>query len=120
MDKKTLVIGASENRNRYANRAIRSLLNNGIEVVALGRRKGVVEGVEIEVEKKYYKNIHTVTLYVNAKNQVEFYNYIIDLKPKRVIFNPGTENNFFEQLLTKNNIEVENACTLVLLSLNSY
>lgn len=118
--KKTLVVGASENENRYANVAIKKLLKNNIEVVAFGRRKGEVDNVKIETEKLLFENVHTVTMYVGAKNQEELYEYILRLKPSRVIFNPGTENLFFEEMLQKNNINVEVACTLVMLSLSNY
>lgn len=120
MKKNTLVLGASENPSRYSNIAIKRLLNKGIEVKAIGMRVGNVEGVKIEDYKKDFSDIDTVTLYLSAKNQVEYYNYILGLKPRRVIFNPGTENRELEELLTKNNIAFENACTLVLLSLNQY
>ncbi len=120
MNRKTLVIGASENPERYSNKAIKKLLKHSIEVKAYGRRKGTVENVEIETEKKSFDNIHTVTMYIGPKNQPEFFDYIISLKPKRVLFNPGTENLEFEQILTMNNIGFERACTLVLLNLGEY
>jgi hypothetical protein len=118
--KKTLVLGASENPDRYANIAIKRLLNKGVEVVAIGIKEGIVDGVIIENYKKEFDAIDTVTLYLSAKNQVDYYNYILSLKPKRVIFNPGTENSELEELLTKNGISFESACTLVLLSLNKF
>ena len=96
------------------------LKSKDIEVKAIGRRKGEVEGVLIETTLVKFNNIDTVTLYVSAKNQTEYYQYIIDLKPKRVLFNPGTENASLEQLLRNANIYVERACTLVLLGLNTY
>lgn len=116
----TLVIGASTNSDRYSNIAIKRLIDKGLQVLAIGLRKGIVAGVEIETEKKEFKNIDTVTLYLNAKRQKEYYNYIISLAPRRVIFNPGTENMEFVKLLLENNIESEVACTLVLLSTNQY
>ena len=116
----TLVIGASTNPNRYSNIAIKRLIDKELEVVALGLRKGKVFNVIIDDEKKEYKNIDTVTLYLNPKRQEEYYNYIISLSPRRVIFNPGTENITFVKLLEENNIGSEIACTLVLLSTNQY
>ena len=116
----TLVIGASTNPNRYSNIAIKRLVDKEVKVAALGLRKGTVSGVVIDDEKIDYNNIDTVTLYLNPKRQEQYYNYIIDLKPRRVIFNPGTENMEFVALLQKNNIESEIACTLVLLSTNQY
>ena len=120
MKKVTLVLGASTNPNRYSNIAIKRLVGKDLPTVALGLRKGKVLGVIIDAEKQDYKNIDTVTLYLNPKRQEEYYNYIINLKPRRVIFNPGTENMEFVRLLEKNNIESEVACTLVLLSINKY
>ncbi|MCI2230116.1 CoA-binding protein [Polaribacter sp. MSW13] len=116
----TLVIGASTNPNRYSNIAIKRLVDKDLKVVALGVKKGTVLGVVIDDEKKNYKNIDTVTLYLNPKRQEEYYDYIIGLKPRRVIFNPGTENTEFVKRLQENKIEAEVACTLVLLSTNQY
>jgi len=118
--KKTLVFGASLKPNRYSNYAIQRLVANNFETVAFGLKTGEVEGVNINNELKDYKNVDTVTLYLNAKRQKEYYDYIIGLKPNRVIFNPGTENPEFYQLLKENNIDFEAACTLVLLSTNQY
>lgn len=120
MKKKTLVIGASLNPNRYSNIAIKRLIGKEIPVVALGLKTGEVFGVEITNEQKEFKNIDIVTLYLNPKRQEAYYNYIISLKPKKVIFNPGTENMEFVKLLKENNIESEIACTLVLLSTNQF
>jgi predicted CoA-binding protein len=117
---KTLVLGASLKPNRYSNYAIQRLVAHDYEVVAIGLKEGIVDGVTIDIELKAYKDIDTVTLYLNAKRQQEYYDYIIGLKPKRVIFNPGTENPEFFQLLKENNIDFEIACTLVLLSTNQY
>lgn len=118
--KKTLVIGASMNPSRYSNMAINRLVNNDQPVKAIGLRKGNVAGVEIHTEKESFEDIHTVTLYLNPKRQEEYYDYILSLNPKRVIFNPGTENPDFYEILQKNKIETEVACTLVLLGTNQY
>tara|TARA_R110000850_G_scaffold241496_1_gene366091 strand:+ start:12334 stop:12696 length:363 start_codon:yes stop_codon:yes gene_type:complete len=120
MNKKTLVLGASTNPSRYSYLAINRLVKNKIETVAVGLRAGEVAGVKIATTNEDFKNIHTVTLYLNPQRQVDFYDYIISLKPNRVIFNPGTENPEFYDLLKKNNIDVEVACTLVLLGTNQY
>ncbi|HMC01350.1 MAG TPA: CoA-binding protein [Flavobacteriaceae bacterium] len=120
MSKKTLVIGASEKRNRYSNLAIHKLLKNNHEVIAIGTRNAKVNGVLISTELQHYKNIDTVTLYVSAKHQKEYYDYIISLNPKRVIFNPGSENPEFYKILKENNIHFEVACTLTLLVTNQY
>ncbi|MGJ8666648.1 MAG: CoA-binding protein [Patiriisocius sp.] len=120
MKKKTLVIGASLKTNRYSNIAINRLTMYGHPLVAIGLKKGEVAGVEIDTEMVDYENIDTVTLYLNPQRQEEYYDYIISLKPKRVVFNPGTENPEFYKLLKENNIESEVACTLVLLGTNQY
>jgi len=120
MLKKTLVIGATENPARYAYIAIQRLTAHGHEVVAVGKEKGMVNGVKIETEHLPFTNIDTVTLYINPTVQKEYYDYIISLKPKRIIFNPGTENTEFENLARAKGIETEEACTLVLLSSNQY
>jgi len=120
MAKKTLVLGASLKPYRYSNLAIKKLIKNQYEVVAIGLIEGKVAGVNIEIEKERFEGIDTVTLYINPKRQIAFFDYIISLKPKRVIFNPGTENKEFVDLLSNNDIETEVACTLVLLSTNQY
>jgi hypothetical protein len=118
--KTTLVIGASENPERYSNKAIRALISHGHEVAALGLKKGSVEGVAFHTEKIQFENIDTVTLYVGSQNQPEYYSYIIGLKPRRVIFNPGTENPEFIARLQADGIYPEIACTLVLLATGQY
>ena len=120
MENITLVIGASTNPNRYSNIAIKRLRDKEVPVVAIGLRAGKVLDVIIQNEKEDFADIDTVTLYLNPKRQVEYYSYIISLQPRRVIFNPGTENLEFTKLLQENNIESEIACTLVLLSTNQY
>ena len=120
MEKSTLVLGASVNAGRYSNKAIIKLKEHKIVTFGIGAKKGKVLDVVIETEKKEYKNINTVTLYLNPTRQEEYYDYVLKLKPNRVIFNPGTENVAFMNLLKKNNIEVEVACTLVLLNINKY
>lgn len=120
MSLKTLVIGASENPDRYSNKAIKQLRARNHPVVAIGGRKGKVEDVAFDNEKEAFQDIDTVTLYIGPKRQPEFYDYIVDLNPDRVIFNPGTENEEFYKILYENGIGVEVACTLVLLSTNQY
>jgi predicted CoA-binding protein len=120
MKKTTLVMGASINEARYSNKAIIKLKQNKHEVLALGLRKGNVADISIDVEKKEHENVDTVTLYLNPKRQEAYYEYIISLKPRRVVFNPGTENDQFVKLLDQNHIESEVACTLVLLATNQY
>ena len=120
MKNKTLVIGASLKEERYSNRAIKKLRYFGQPVSAIGLKKGVVEDVEIKASQFPFENIHTVTLYLNAARQEGYYDYIISLKPKRVIFNPGTENPHFCALLKAEKIAYEESCTLVLLSTGQY
>ena len=117
---KVLVLGASMNEDRYSNRAIKKLMAHGFEVVALGNKEGEVDGVEIKKELYPFENIHTITLYLNPQNQKAYYDYILSLKPKRVIFNPGTENAELQELLKQNNIEFEEACTLVMLGMGVF
>ena len=118
--KNTLLIGASENPERYAYKAIQALVKHGHPVKALGLKEGSIGFVKFDTKKLPYQNIDTVTLYVGPKNQPEYYEYVEQLKPRRVLFNPGTENPEFEERLKKNGIEVEEACTLVLLATGQY
>lgn len=120
MNKKTLVIGASLKPQRYSNKAIHRLVNKKHNTVALGLREGKIDQVVIDTKLKQYEDLDTVTLYLNPKRQKEYYDYIVSLKPKRVIFNPGTENKEFYEILKSNNIHFEIACTLVLLGTNQY
>lgn len=119
-NKKTLVLGASTKPARYAFMAIEKLVEKGHSVLAIGQHTGEVAGIKIKTKKIPLKNIDTVTLYLNPSHQREYYNYIVESKPKRVIFNPGTENPEFYQLLQLNNIKVEVACTLVMLATSQY
>ena len=118
--KKTLVLGASENPARYSNLAINRLTNNQHPVVAIGRKKGMVAGIPIETERIPWDDIDTVTLYLNSRHQQEYYDYILSLHPKRIIFNPGTENEELAALALKNGIRPLEACTLVMLSTGQY
>ncbi|NER12265.1 CoA-binding protein [Leptobacterium flavescens] len=117
---KTLVFGASLKPNRYSNLAINRLVRHNEKVVAFGLKAGEVAGVSIDTELLDYEDVDTVTLYMNPMRQKEYYNYIVSLGPRRVIFNPGTENPEFYRILRENNIQPEIACTLVLLSTDQY
>ena len=119
-NKKTLVLGATTKPERYAFKAVTMLVDHGHSVLAIGQNAGEVAGIKIQTKAIPLKNIDTVTLYLNALRQRDYYNYIIETKPKRVIFNPGTENPELYQLLKANGIGVEVACTLVLLTTNQY
>ena len=117
---KTLVFGASPNPSRYSNIAVKRLVENEIETEAFGVRPGIVSGIQINNKLDDFQNIDTITMYVNPKRQQEYYHQILDLKPRRVIFNPGTENQEFQNILEEEGIQVENACTLVLLATGQY
>ena len=118
--KKTLVLGASANPNRYSFLAINKLRRNGYPVIAVGKKNATVGDVQITTGQEPADGIDTVTLYLNAKNQKEYYDYILSLKPKRIIFNPGAENEELEALAKANNIQPMEACTLVLLSTGQF
>ncbi|GAF01533.1 CoA-binding protein [Saccharicrinis fermentans] len=120
MKKKTLVIGASENPERYAHKAIKKLNENNHPVVALGLREGHVDGIKINTEVGNIQDIHTITMYVGPKNQPSYFDIITKLKPERIILNPGTENEALEKLAEDHQIEVVHGCTLVMLSTNQY
>jgi len=119
-DKKTLVIGASTNPQRYSYMAVNKLLNHHYSVVALGIKKGFINEIEVKAGPTPVEDVDTVTLYLNPDRQKEYYNYILDLKPKRIIFNPGAENNELAELAQKQGIDTIEACTLVLLSTGQY
>ena len=118
--KKTLVLGASDTPSRYSFLAVHRLRSYGHPVVAIGKKNGVVNDVTIDKEKKPIENVHTVTLYLNPAHQKQYYDYIVSLKPQRIIFNPGAENDELAELATRNGIKPLEACTLVLLSTNQY
>lgn len=120
MKKKTLVLGASDKTDRYSNRAVKQLIIHGHPVIALGSKESFIDNTPIQKNKVLVDNIDTVTLYLNPARQKEYYDYILSLKPKRIIFNPGTENEAFEKLAQTNNIQTIEACTLVMLSTGQY
>ena len=119
-NKKTLVLGASDNPSRYSYLAIQRLRQHQHPVVAIGRKNTIVKDVPVEKEKKSFEDIDTVTLYLNPLNQQEYYDYILSLNPKRIIFNPGTENEELESLATEKGIQTMQACTLVMLGTGQY
>lgn len=119
-NKKTLVLGASTNPSRYSFLAVNKLREKGHDVIALGKRPGKIVDVEITSEQAAVEDLDTVTVYMNANNQKEYYQYILAQHPKRIIFNPGAENRELEALASKNGIATQEACTLVLLSTGQY
>ncbi|HEX7366364.1 MAG TPA: CoA-binding protein [Pelobium sp.] len=120
MSKKTLIIGATPNPDRYAYKAAHKLVQFGHDIVNVGVKKGEVANQPIEKPEQIHNDIDTVTLYVNPNNQKDLYDYILNTKPKRIIFNPGTENPELEQKAEDLGIETMEACTLVLLSTHQY
>jgi predicted CoA-binding protein len=120
LPKKTMILGASANPQRYSYAALRRLRSAGHPVAAVGRKAAVVGDVEIATDKQPVADIDTITLYLNAAHQREYYDYILSLHPKRIIFNPGAENPELESLASANGIQPVNACTLVMLSTGQY
>jgi hypothetical protein len=120
MKMKTMVIGASTKPDRYSYKAVHMLMEHQHPVVAIGAKEGKVAGVDIQTGQPNVEGIHTVTLYLGPSRQKNVYDYILNLNPKRIIFNPGTENPEFYRLAGQKGIEVEEACTLVLLSTNQF
>lgn len=120
MSKDTVVIGASENTERYSYKATVSLKRHGHKVYPVGIKAGSIEGLSILTDKPAIQNIDTVTLYVGPQNQEGWQDYIFSLNPKRIIFNPGTENPVFEKAAQAKGIETVEACTLVMLSIGNY
>ncbi len=118
--KKTLVIGASPNPLRYATKAVKRLREHNIEVVAIGKRETTIDDVEVVTGRPPFEDIHTVTLYVGPDNQESYIDYILSLKPKRIIFNPGTYNRSLEKMAEEAGIETVEDCTLVMLSMDEY
>ena len=121
MEKTTLVLGASPNPERYSNRAVKTLQRKNIPVIAIGRREHDSDGLKIT--KGVPSNlpvIDTVTLYLNAKNQEEYYDFILSLKPRRVIFNPGASNEEFQERCSEENIEVVTDCMLAMLACGQF
>lgn len=118
--KKTLILGATTNSSRYAYLAANRLVANGHSIINVGIKSGEVAGQPIEKPEIIHQEVDTITLYLGPAHQKDYYDYILKTNPKRVIFNPGTENPELEKLLAKNHIQAIEACTLVLLSTNQY
>lgn len=121
-DKKTVIIGASTNPSRYAYLAAERLHNNQIPFVLIGIKKGLVFGQEIQDirARPHIEQVHTVTLYLSPANQTDWLEYILSLKPQRIVFNPGTENQQFIAMAEAQNIECLQACTLVMIGAGNY
>lgn len=111
-----VVLGASPNPLRHANKAVKSLVRRNKEVKPIGFRKGNIAGIDIITEKIEIEGTISILLYMGAKRQVEYYDYILHLQPKRIIFNPGTENEELKKLAIENDIEVIEDCALVMIN----
>jgi predicted CoA-binding protein len=119
-NKTTVVLGASDNPARYSYLAVHRLRKHGHPVIAIGKKPGKVADVDITKDKSPQTGVDTVTLYLNPLHQKLYYDYIVSLKPKRIIFNPGTENDELAVLAQENGINTMEACTLVMLSTGQY
>ncbi len=120
MGKKTVVLGASTNPQRVSYDAIHRLTHAGHEVVPIGIKTGEVAGIAIIQGEPELEEVDTLTLYLNPTRQKPYYDYILGMKPNRIIFNPGTENPELAKLARENDIEVSVACTLVMLATGQY
>ena len=118
--KKTVILGASDNPARYSYLALNRLKNHGHPIVAIGRKQAVVAGIPIQQATQYENDVDTVTLYLNPDHQKMYYDYILSLHPKRIIFNPGTENDELATLAERSGIKTIEACTLVMLATGQY
>ena len=115
-NKKTVVLGASPNPSRFSHKAVKKLMRHDHEVVPVGNKEGNIAGKEILTGKPHIEDVHTVSLYIGSSRQEEYYNYVISLKPERVIFNPGTANPEFMTRLKQEDIETLNKCMLLMLN----
>lgn len=120
MNKTTLVLGASLNSSRFSNSCVKTLISNHFDVIAIGLREGFIGVTPVLTGIPVLDNIHTVTLYLGLENQIPWYDYILNLNPARVIFNPGTENKSFQKKLTSCGIEVIEDCTIMMVQYGRY
>jgi predicted CoA-binding protein len=113
---KTVVLGASPDSSRYSYKCVKSLIRHGHEAVPVGKKEGKIEGIDILMGKPNIPDVHTITIYLSAGNQKEYYDYILALNPSRIILNPGTNNQELIDLAKEKGIQVVSDCTLILLS----
>lgn len=118
--KKTLVLGASSNPMRFSHKMIKTLLRHDYEVVALGLREGEIAGVKILTGKPKIEKVHTISMYIGPKRQPEYYDYLLSLKPQRIIFNPGTINKEFMKIAERKGIDIVTDCALIMVSSGHY
>lgn len=119
---KTVIVGATDNPSRYAYLAASMLREYNHEIAPIGIKTGTVQGTEIQDirTRPDIKDVHTITMYIGPQHQPEWYDYLLSLKPKRIIFNPGTENEAFEKMAEAQGVEALEACTLVMLRSRHY
>ena len=119
---KSVIVGSVPKPYRYAYRAAEMMKSRDFDYVPLGIQEGDVLGEQILNlhDKPRIKNVDTLTLYINPSRQKEWYDYMLSLKPNRIIFNPGTENQEFKSLAENQGIVCVEACTLVMLSTGDY
>ncbi|MBK7811290.1 MAG: CoA-binding protein [Saprospiraceae bacterium] len=120
MNKKTIVLGASDNPSRYSNMAVKMLIEYHHDVIAIGQKESHIGQIPIVTQREPYKDVNTLSLYLNPQRQLDEYDYILSLRPQRIIMNPGTENNELTVLAKAHGIEVIEACTLVMLRSGQY
>ena len=118
--KKTVVLGATPNPARYAYLAVMRLHQHGHEVVPIGVHEGNIGGIDIHLDHPALDDVDTVTFYLNPQRQRDYYDYIFSLKPRRIIFNPGTENPELMHMAQDKSIETVEGCTLVMLSIGAF
>ena len=117
---RVVVLGASPNPARISYEATRRLAHKGFDVIPVGKSKGEIEGIRIRTDQPLLEKVHTLSLYVGPDNQPPLYDYILALKPQRIIFNPGTENPELKLQAEEAGIETEYACNLVLLATDQF
>jgi hypothetical protein len=115
-----VVLGASSNPERYSYKAVSRLVSNHYDVIAIGKKEGFIGDIPVRTDQPALLNVHSVLMYVSPLHQGEIFDYVISLRPKRVIFNPGTESHEFEEMLESYNIKVVHDCSLVMLALGRF
>lgn len=119
---KVAILGASDNPERYSYKAFKMLQEYGHTPVPVHPSLGTLEGIPVQKQLADLRDqkIDTLTLYVNPKILATYVDQVLALKPKRVIFNPGTESPEIEQKFESAGIQTMEACTLVLLRTNQF
>jgi len=120
MKKEVVVLGASTNKERYSNKLIHQLIANGFSPIPVGRRKGEIAGITILTELPEGKDFYAISLYLNANNQADYVEFILESNTEKVIFNPGSENPDLMKRLAQKDKFAEEACSLVQMSLGIF